>query len=127
MIEYQDAKAALSLHQTIPIQYIHMKIKLSFTDPHTLLVKSLTDKTFFHIIYSSLKDFFGQVGGASYTVDILGYSSIDQLGIVRIPFKDQVPVRAAMALYGTHDGKRIAIHVVQESSTLLALFDSGAS
>ena len=73
------------------------------------------------IILRALLDLFGQDGASRADLKLIEYDGEKGIGIVRCSHKHMGLVRAAIASVVEHDGKPIAIHVVDVSGTLRAL------
>mmetsp|Transcript_16894 Transcript_16894/g.21692 ORF Transcript_16894/g.21692 Transcript_16894/m.21692 type:complete len:127 (+) Transcript_16894:161-541(+) len=104
----------------LPIIYCFLKIQLTFGSPSNL-VHQMNKKMLKHVIFCSLKEMYGQVGGAAYVVDLLKFDTQRYTAILRVHSSAVIPVRAALTLYGSHDFQRLSIQVVDCSPFLINL------
>ena len=73
------------------------------------------------IILKALLSLFGQDGASRADLKLIEYDGEEGVGIVRCSHKHMGLVRAAIASVVEHEGRPLAIHVVDVSGTLRAL------
>ncbi len=73
------------------------------------------------LLLKAILSLFGQDGASRAGLRLVEYDASRGVGIVRCWHKHMGLVRAAIASITEHDGKPVAIHVVDASGTLRAL------
>ncbi|CAM9314676.1 unnamed protein product [Ectocarpus sp. 8 AP-2014] len=80
-----------------------------------------TDVAFKTFILSAVKDLHGEVGSLAYPVDVLSWDAVSGEGLLRVPARSLVPIRAALSLVGSCRDVPCAIDISEVSPFLAGL------